>query len=110
MLWAYRTTPRRPTGESTFSLVYGAEAVLPTEVDALTSRSLLSEDQNDELLFVCLDRIEEKRSKAAVRLQAYHQQLRRSYGRKVRARAFQAGDLVWRKMTPNKKNPAFGKL
>ena len=32
VLWSLRTTPSRATGESPFSLVYGAEAVLPTEL------------------------------------------------------------------------------
>ena len=33
VLWAYRTTPRRSTGETSFSLTYGAEAVIPVEVN-----------------------------------------------------------------------------
>ena len=33
VLWAYRTTPRRSTGETPFSLTYGAEAVIPVEVN-----------------------------------------------------------------------------
>ena len=33
ILWAYRTTPRRSTGETLFPLTYGAEAVIPTEVN-----------------------------------------------------------------------------
>ena len=32
VLWAYRTTPRRSTGEI-FSLMYGAEAVIPAKVN-----------------------------------------------------------------------------
>ncbi|XP_038707287.1 uncharacterized protein LOC120002598 [Tripterygium wilfordii] len=32
VLWAYRTTPRRSTGESPFVLAYGAEAVIPLEI------------------------------------------------------------------------------
>lgn len=32
VLWSLRTTPNRATGENPFSLVYGAEAVLPTEL------------------------------------------------------------------------------
>jgi transposase InsO family protein len=32
VLWSLRTTPNRATGETPFSLVYGAEAVLPTEL------------------------------------------------------------------------------
>ena len=33
VLWAYRTTPYRSTGETSFSLTYGAEAVIPAEVN-----------------------------------------------------------------------------
>lgn len=32
VLWAYRTTPRTATGETPYMLVFGAEAVVPTEI------------------------------------------------------------------------------
>ena len=32
VLWAYRTTPRRSTRETPFSLMYEGEAVIPAEV------------------------------------------------------------------------------
>ena len=32
VLWAYRTTPRRPTGNTPFALAYGMDAVIPTEI------------------------------------------------------------------------------
>ena len=32
VLWSIRTTPNRATGQTPFSHVYGAEAVLPTEL------------------------------------------------------------------------------
>ena len=32
VLWSIRTTATKPTGETPFSLVYGAEAVLPAEL------------------------------------------------------------------------------
>ena len=31
VLWTYRTTPRRSTRETPFSMTYGSEAVIPTE-------------------------------------------------------------------------------
>ena len=31
VLWTYRTTPRKSTGETPFSLTYGVEAVIPLE-------------------------------------------------------------------------------
>jgi len=36
MLWAYRTTKRIPIGETSFSLVYGTEAVIPVNVSMPT--------------------------------------------------------------------------
>ena len=39
MLWTYRTTPRRSTGETPFSMTYGSEAVIPLETGFLTLRT-----------------------------------------------------------------------
>ena len=40
MLWSIRTTATKPTGETPFFLVYGAEAVLPHEVMHRSARVL----------------------------------------------------------------------
>ena len=40
VLWSIRTTPNRATGQTPFALVYGAEAVLPTELIYGSSRVL----------------------------------------------------------------------
>ena len=37
VLWTYRTTPRRSTEETHFSMTYGAEAVIPLEIGFPTS-------------------------------------------------------------------------
>lgn len=39
ILWAYRTTTRFPIGETPFSLVYGAEAVILAEVVVESARA-----------------------------------------------------------------------
>ena len=36
-LWAYRTAERTPTKATSFSLVYGCEAVLPLEIQILNN-------------------------------------------------------------------------
>nr|GEU67670.1 hypothetical protein [Tanacetum cinerariifolium] len=38
VLWAYRTTPKSSNRETTFSLVYGSEAVIPIEICVETKR------------------------------------------------------------------------
>ena len=77
VLWTYRTTPRRSTEETPFSMTYGAEAVIPLEIDFPTTRtnSINSKD-NDEQLTRNLDLIEEKRENAMVQLAYYQQKLK----------------------------------
>ena len=60
VLWTYRTTPRRSTGGTPFSMTYGAEAVIPLETGFPTLRtSTFSSDSNDGMLEKSLDLIEE---------------------------------------------------
>ena len=62
VLWTYRTTPRRSTGETPFSMTYGAEVVLPIENNFPTLRSnSFTPNGNDELLGRSLDLAEERR-------------------------------------------------
>ena len=61
VLWTYRTTPRKSTGETPFSMTYGAEAVIPLENGFLLMRtSTFTSDVNSELLKKNLDLIEER--------------------------------------------------
>ena len=39
VLWAYRTTARKPTGISPFAITYKMEAIIPTEISMPTIRS-----------------------------------------------------------------------
>ena len=60
VLWTYQTTPRRSTGETPFSMTYGAEIVIPLETRFPTLRtSSFTPSNNDELLGKSLDLIEE---------------------------------------------------
>ena len=62
VLWTYRTTLQKSTGETPFSMTYGAEAVIPLENGFPTMRtSTFSSDGNDELLKKSLDLVEERR-------------------------------------------------
>ena len=72
VLWTYRTTPRRSTGETPFSMTYGAEAVIPLETGfPMTRTSSFNLKDNDEKLIRNLDLIEEKRENAMVQLANY---------------------------------------
>ena len=82
VLWTYRTTPRRSTKETLFSMTYGAEAVIPLETGFPTLRtSSFSLSDNNEHLIKNLDLIEEKRENAMrenamVQLAYYQQKLK----------------------------------
>ena len=72
VLWIYRTTPRRSTGETPFSMTYGAKAVIPLETGFPTTRtSSFNSKDNDEQLTRNLDLIEEKKENAMVQLAYY---------------------------------------
>ena len=49
VLWTYRTTPRRSTGENPFSMTYGTKADIPLETGFPTSRtSSFNPNDNNE--------------------------------------------------------------
>ena len=111
VLWTYRTTPCRSTGETPFSMTYKAETVIPLETGFPTLKtSSFCPSSNDELLEKSLDLIEERREKAMVQLAYYQQKLKQGYDAKVKLRPLVPGDLVLRKVLGNVKNPAWGKL
>ena len=109
VLWTYRTTPRKSTRETPFSMTYGAEAVIPLENGFPTMRSsAFTSDGNDELLKKNLDLIEERRETAMMQLAYYQHKLKQDYGISVKLRPLALGDLVLRKIVGNTKNPAWG--
>ena len=72
VIWAYRTTPRRSTRETPFSLSYGMEAVTPLEIGLPTMRTeAYNHEQNKERIIEQLDMIEERREWALIKLAAY---------------------------------------
>ena len=111
ILWTNRTTPRRSTGETPFSMSYGVEAVIPIETSFPTLRTQsFNPNDNDKLLERSLDLIKERRESAMVQLAYYQQKLRQNYDAKVKLRPLEPGDLVLRKVLGTAKNPAWGKL
>nr|AAT44202.1 putative polyprotein [Oryza sativa Japonica Group] len=99
VLWANRTTPSRATGETPFFLVYGAEAVLPSELTLRSPRvTMYCEADQDQLRRDDLDYLEERRRRAALRAARYQQSLRRYHQRHVRARSLCVDDLVLRRV------------
>ena len=107
VLWTYRITPRRSTGETPFSMTYGAKVVIPLKTGFQTLKtSSFSPNSNDNLLERDLDLIEEKKENAMVQLTYYQHKLKQCYDAKVKLKPLMAGDLVLRKVLGTAKNPA----
>ncbi|KAG7583595.1 Ribonuclease H-like superfamily [Arabidopsis suecica] len=105
--------PRRATGETPFSLVYGMEAVIPAEIYVPSPRRIenpRNEAANSELMVDVIDTIEERRNRAFIRMQNYQNAAARYYNSNVRNRHFDVGTLVLRKVQQNTTEEGAGKL
>ena len=99
VFWTYRTTPRKSTRETPFSMTCGAEVVIPLETGFPTLRtSSFNPSNNDELLENSLDFIKERRENAMVQLAYYQHKLKQGYDANVKLRPLALGDLVLRKV------------
>ena len=62
VIWSLRTTPSRATGFTPFFLVYGAEAILPTDLEYGSPRlKAYQEQQNQQTHEDSLDQVDEAR-------------------------------------------------
>ncbi|XP_010420641.1 PREDICTED: uncharacterized protein LOC104706174 [Camelina sativa] len=113
VLWSHRTSPRRSTGQTPFSIAYGKEALAPEEIGVPTlRRSILVHNPalNTEMMLDTLDTLEKERGRALIRIQNYQQQAAKFYNKKVRPRHFDEGDLVLRKVFENTAELNAGKM
>jgi hypothetical protein len=102
VLWSLRTSPNRLTGYTPFFMVYGDEAVLPSDLDHGSPRvKAYEERRSEEAHQDALDRLDEARDIVLIRSTKYQQGLRRYHGWRVKARAFEVSDLVLRKVQSN---------
>ena len=111
VLWAYRTTPGRPTGNTPFALAYGMDAVIPIEIGLPTIRTEAAKQDDASMeLGRNLDWTDEVRESAAIRLANYQQRASAHYNRKVRLKSFKNGTLVLRKVFENTAETGAGKF
>ncbi|XP_026416266.1 uncharacterized protein LOC113311677 [Papaver somniferum] len=95
-LWAYRTSPRISIGVSPYSLVYGADAIMPAEIKIPSGRIAAAtgvhwnEDEAFNSRVAELDTLDFRRSKAEERIQVYMNRISRAYKKTVKPRVFKA--------------------
>jgi len=83
--------------KSPFSLVYGADAMIPVEIsEPLLRPELYDPTHNHQNMATHLDLLPELREKAQIRNLATKQRAARKYNANLCPRSFAKGDLVWR--------------
>ena len=93
VIWSLRNTPSRATGFTPFFLVYGAEAILPTDLEYGSPRlQAYNEQSNHTTREDALDQLEEARDVALLHSAKYQQALRRYQARRIRSRDLKVGD------------------
>jgi hypothetical protein len=110
VLCALRTTPSHATGRTPFSVVYGSEAMLPTEVEHESFHMQhFSEEQWDESLVNDLTRLEELHEITVIQSAKHQQAMKRYHGRNMSSHSFQVGDIQMtkdrHKLYPTREGP-----
>ncbi|XP_059288634.1 uncharacterized protein LOC132041988 [Lycium ferocissimum] len=104
-LLGYRTTARTSTGATPYLLMYGTEAVIPSEVE-IPSLRIIQEAELDDVEWISkryeqLALIDKKRMIVVCHGQIYQQRIARAFNKHVRTRMFQIGQLVLKQKFPN---------
>ena len=77
------------------------ETIIPTKIKVPTLQIEIPRKVNAKAVVKDLDMIDELREVTAMRIASYQQRLTNLYNRRVKPRAFRAGDLVLRKVFKN---------
>nr|GEV05477.1 hypothetical protein [Tanacetum cinerariifolium] len=97
VLWAHHTMIKSSNEETSFSLTYGAEVVIPAEIGMPTLRTAkVDMVKNNEALGINLDLLEEKREQTAIQEARNKSKMERYYNARVRSTSFHLGDFVYR--------------
>jgi hypothetical protein len=98
-LWGNRTSLSRATGETPLFMVYGAKAVLSSEVTMGSLRvKTYDEATQDQLRHGDINLVDERRWQAAIKNACYRHALRCYHQRFMRSRELQVDDLVLRRV------------
>ena len=113
-LWSYRMACHGSTKVSPYQLVYGHDAVLPWEVKAgsrrLSFQDQLAADDYATLMTDELDDLAGHQLRALMSIEENKKRVARWYDKKVKAKEFADGDLVWKLILPiGTKSSKFGK-
>jgi hypothetical protein len=99
VIWGLMFQVSSTTGFSPFFLVYGLEAVLPTDVAFRAPRiQFYEEGEAEQTRRIDLDSLEEQRLVVVMRQTHHDQQLHRYHDPNVKETSFNVGNLVLRRI------------
>jgi hypothetical protein len=113
-LWAHGISKHNPTKVSSFELVYGQEAMLPIEISFNDVRFAKQNDLTVSDYYSSMmdnfDEVTDKRVTTLGEIEKDKILVTKAYNKKVKAKSFQVGDLVWKTVLPlRSKDRKFGK-
>ncbi|GJT42375.1 reverse transcriptase domain-containing protein [Tanacetum coccineum] len=97
VLWAHRTMIKSSHSDTPFSLTYGTEAVIPTEIKMPMYRTVVVDAvHNDEELRLNLELLDERREHAVIHKAKAKSKMTKYYNAKVCGVTFRPGYFVYR--------------
>ncbi|GJZ62036.1 reverse transcriptase domain-containing protein [Tanacetum coccineum] len=99
VLWAQRMSLKTSNGETSYSLTFESEAVIPTEIGMPTHRTMMIKEGsgNEEEMRLNLDLLTERREATAIWEVRYKRKVEQYYNKRVRPLSFKVGEHVYRK-------------
>ena len=95
VLWANRTTQKSPTGESSFSIAFGMEAVIPTKIGLpIEHTTLVNADSHSASIELSLDLANKRWDEVTIQMPVYHQRVMAQYNKRVQSWKFHLRYLI----------------
>ncbi|GKB41771.1 reverse transcriptase domain-containing protein [Tanacetum coccineum] len=103
VVWAHGTSLKTSNGETSCSLAFRSEVVIPGEIGMSTHRTMMIKEGkgNKEEMRLNLDLLQERREATAIRKAGNKMKMKNYYNKKVRPMSFKVGDYVYRRNETN---------
>ncbi|KAM2427438.1 hypothetical protein ACFXTH_001529 [Malus domestica] len=103
-IWAYITSKRAGTWTTPYALTFGQDAVLPMEINVssvkIQNQFGLHSEECIEAMGQGIEDLDIARIEALNQIQEGKKAVARAYNKKVKAKSFKEGDLVWKTILP----------
>ncbi|GKC06552.1 reverse transcriptase domain-containing protein [Tanacetum coccineum] len=99
VVWPHGTSLKTSNGETSCSLTFGSEAVIPGEIGMSTHRTMMIKEGkgNEEEMRLNLDLLQERREATTIREARNKMKMKNYYNKRARLMSFKVGDYVYRR-------------